>query len=44
MVVVKLNIDDEFWSELEKKFPEIRGIPKATAIRVLLNKLLEVEK
>jgi len=41
-LVIKLEIDTKTWEQLMAKFPELRNIPKATAVRVLLSKLLEV--
>ena len=39
-VVVKITLDKEFWKKLVEMYPEIKEMPKATAIRYLLSKLL----
>jgi len=39
-VIIKIELSQELWEKLCTKFPEITQMPKATAIRYLLFKLL----
>jgi len=39
-IVIKIELDKEFWERLCEKYKEITQMPKATAVRYLLFKLL----
>jgi len=43
-IVTRVTIPKDLWNQLMKKYPELQREKKATAIRILLSKLLEGDK